>query len=281
MNKRIKTLTIVIVLILFAKIDFVNSQTIKVDTITIKKTRIIRIAKLLTVPKFILQVSGYYNSGSMELSANNGGFSLGSFVQGKKYGARNGIGASITGKLPLDKKGRFWLDGIASYNYFLSNLIADNTEEGKVYYNVFSGGIGAEYNFTAAHKVKYYIGVIPQFSTISGKATLNERDVNDTTKINPYDVKIKSSFRIGYSVFIGLDYAFDKNVGLNFGFKFTHTNLLLKKSTTPPSKFETELNDYSASPGTLYAGWKQFAYSSIFAGISYYFSVKEKKYKLP
>lgn len=281
MNKIINALILVIVLISFAKIDFVNSQIIKVDTITIDKTRSINIVTLYTVPKFILDVSGYYNAGSLELSANNGGFSRWAFMNGKKYEARNGIGASITGKLPLDKKGRFWLDGIASYNFFQSNLIANNTKEGKVNYHVLSGGIGAEYNFTASHRVKYFIGITPLFSFISGKAVINEPDITDTNIINTYNVKINQSFRIGYSAFIGLEYAFEKNVGLNIGFKFTHANLLLKKSETPASKYETGLNDNSAEIGTLYAGWKQFAYSSMFVGFSYYFGVKERRYKLP
>ncbi|RPI18052.1 MAG: hypothetical protein EHM58_06935 [Ignavibacteriae bacterium] len=281
MKIKFKSLIFVIVLILFVNVDFINSQVIKVDTIVIKKSRIIRIMTLYTVPKFILDVSGYYNSGSLELSANNGGFSKNDFIRGRKYGARNGLGASIIGKLPLDKKGRFWLDGIASYNFFQSNLIASNIEEGKVKYHVFSGGVGAEYNFTPSHKVKYFFGINPLFSFISGRATINERDAIDTTKVNSYDVKIKSSFRIGYSAFIGLEYAFDKDFGLNIGYRFTHANLLLKKTTEPATMYETEINDDSHLPQVLYAGWKQFAYSSIFAGFSYYFGVKEKKYKLP
>ena len=39
--------------------------TIKYDTVKIQKTRIIKIATVLTVPKFILHVSGGLNTGAM------------------------------------------------------------------------------------------------------------------------------------------------------------------------------------------------------------------------
>src|SRR5438552_3232866 len=108
--------------LLLANITF--AQEIRVDTIKVNKTRIIRIVRLWTVPKFILQLSGNYNSGALELSEHNGGFSRSDFQLGKSYCARNGYGISLIGKIPLHKKGRFWLDVISSFNRFQSNLIA-------------------------------------------------------------------------------------------------------------------------------------------------------------
>ena len=136
-----------------------------------------------------------------------------------------------------------------------------------------------DYNFTPADRVKYFVGANILASLIGGKAAL-PYDITVYDPIRYQDIKIKNAFRLGYSVFIGLEYAFEKNVGLNFGFKFTHANLLLKKTTVPTSDSETELNDDSTDPPTLYGGWKQFAYGSVFGGISFYFGVKEKRYKL-
>lgn len=230
----------------------------------------------MTVPKFIIQLSGGYNWGAMELSGHNGGFSRDDFKRGKSYCARNGFGISLTGKLPLNKKGLFWLDIITSFNRFQSDLIAKNTEEGKVSYNVFSGGAGLEYNFTSYHRVKYFLGGNVLLSAISGNAELVVPD--STTK---YQVKIKSSLRMGYSVFVGLDYAFNKSFGVNMGVKFTHANLLMKKFTQSTDSAQTELNDLGANNPQLYSGWKQFAYATVFGGFSYYFSVRELRYKLP
>jgi hypothetical protein len=253
-----------------------NAQEIRVDTITVATTRTIRIITTWTVPKFILQLSGGYNWGAMELSGHNGGFSRDDFMKGKSFGARNGYGIALTGKIPLHKTGHFWLDIISSFNRFQSNLIAKNTEEGKVSYNVFSGGIGFDYNFTPTHRVKYFFGANSLFSVIGGEAEL----ITPGSSVS-YKVKIIQSFRIGYSGFVGLEYAFDKNLGVNLGLKFTHANVLLKKSDVFPDSLQTGLNDNSTSSPQLYTAWKQFAYSSVFGGFSYYFGVRERRYKLP
>ncbi len=257
-------------------VSFSLAQEIRIDTIKITKTRNIRIVTLMTVPKFIIQLSLSYNWGAMELSAHNGGFSRDDFKRGKSYCARNGYGISLTGKLPLNKKGQFWLDIITSFNRFQSDLIAKNTEEGEVSYNVFSGGTGVEYNFTSYHHLKYFAGGNLLLSAISGNAELVVPD--STAK---YQVKISSSLRMGYSVFIGLEYAFDKSSVFNLGVKFTHANLLLKKFTQSTDSSQTDLNDLGANTPQLYTGWKQFAYATVFAGFSYYFGVRELRYKLP
>lgn len=254
--------------------------TIKYDTVTVPQKRVLRLVKVRTIPKFILHFNASYNSGAMELTSHNGGFNREDFIVGKNYGVRHGIGGNLIGKLPLTKKGNIWLDIIAGFDRFQSNLFAENTLEGKVSYNSINGGVGLEYNFTPAHKVKYYIGISPLVSLISGKSTLINPDNNQT------DITIKQSVRIGYSAFIGLEYAFEKNFGFNIGLKFTHANLLLKKSELPVQESDAEstiaLND-DATPDESFqfAGWKQFAYFSGSAGFSYFFGVKERKYKLP
>ncbi|MGH2575064.1 MAG: hypothetical protein ACRDFC_05115 [Ignavibacteria bacterium] len=275
--QKIKTAqTILFSLLIILCNTSINAQEIRVDTITLTKTRTIRIATVRSVPTFIIQLSGGYNSGALELSQHNGEFSKSDFIAGKSYGARMGYGVSLTGKIRLHKKGIFWLDVITSYNRFQSGNTADS---GKISYNVFSGGLGAEINFTSYHRVKYFVGANVLYSAISGEAELVRPFEN--IDIELLNVKIKSANRIGYSVFIGLDYAFTNNFGFNLGYKFTHANLLLKNSTPVTRNSETEINDDSTEPRQLYTGWKQFAYSSLFAGISYYFGVKEGRYKLP
>jgi len=255
--------------------------TIKYDTVTVPKTRTLRLAKVRSVPKFILHFNASYNSGAMELTSHNGGFYREDFLSGKNFSVRHGFGANLIGKLPLNKKGNFWLDIIAGFDRFQSNLFVVNTKEGKVSYNSINGGVGVEYNFTPTHKVKYYFGLNPLFSVISGKASLINPDNNQI------DINIKSSLRIGYSAFFGLEYAFEKNFGLNLGLKFTHANLFLKKSEEAVQESEASsnvgLNDDAVTEesGIQFAGWKQFAYFSGSVGFSYFFSVKERKYKLP
>lgn len=258
--------------------------TLKYDTIITPKRKTITIVKVRTAPKFTLHFNGSFNSGAMELTSHNGGYSRDDFSTGKNFGARNGFGFNLIGKIPLGKKANFWLDIITGFDRFQSNLFAKNTEEGKVSYNSFNGGIGLEYNFTPTHKVKYFIGANPLISFISGKTELINPDNNRV------DITIKSSLRIGYQAFLGLEYAFDKNFGVNMGLRFTHANLLLKKSEEPVEDLnETSpsstvgLNDDATTEDNpiQFAGWKQFAYFSGSVGISYFFGVKEKRYKLP
>ena len=257
---------------------------LKYDTISTPRSKTITIVKVRTAPKFILHFNGGYNSGAMELTSHNGGYSRSDFSIGKNFGARHGFGFNLIGKIPLGKKANFWLDIITGFDRFQSNLFAKNNEEGEVSYNSFNGGVGVEYNFTPTHKVKYFIGANPLVSVISGKSKLINPDNNQV------DITIKSSVRIGYQAFVGFEYAFDKNFGLNMGLRFTHANLLLKKSEEPVEdlsetspKATVGLND-DATPEESpiqFAGWKQFAYFSGSVGISYFFGVKEKRYKLP
>jgi hypothetical protein len=281
--KRARIITISFLILLFLNSSIVypqdtTIQQIKVDTIINTITRTVTIVTVWTVPKFILQFNASFLSGSMDLSGHNGGFSVGDFNAGKSFCARNGFGFNLSGKLPLHKKGNIWLDGTAYYNRFVSNLIANNTTEGKVSYNVFGGGLGIDYNFTPAHKVKYFVGANVLFSVINGSALLYYYDVPDTI----HNVTIKSSFRIGYSFFVGLEYAINKDFGINAGLKYSHLNLLLKSHTPVTTYSETTLNDYpiGEKETQLYTGWKQFSYSSVFFGFSYYFKVKQYRYKL-
>jgi hypothetical protein len=274
MKKNFNIFLILPIFLIFSLFSSAKAQEIKTDTVKITTSRTISIVMVRTVPKFILQFSASYNSGALELSAHNGGFSRDDFNLGKSYCARNGYGFNFMGKLPLRKKGDFWLNASTAFVRFQSNLVTNNTTEGKVAYNVFGEGIGAEYNFTPFHHFKYFIGGQALLSIITGKANLLDYDSSK------YDVKINTAVRLGYNLFIGLEYAFEKNVGFNFGLKWTHANLLLKSATTPSDKTVRNLNDLNIKPWVLYSGWKQFAYVSVFAGVSYYFGVKQIRYKL-
>jgi hypothetical protein len=258
-------------------VNFSYAQEIKVDTIKTSSTRTITIVTIRTLPKFILQFNASYLSGSMELSAHNGGFSSDDFIKGKSFCARNGIGFNLSGKIPLSKIGNFWLDITGNYNRFISNLIANNTASGKVSYNVFGGGVGLDYMFIPTHKVKYFFGVNSLFNVINGNATLINTDAFGSMQT----INIKSGFRIGYSVFTGFEISFQKNFGINFGIKYSHLNLLLKSTSPVNVNSETDLNDNAIVPPQVFSGWKQFAYSSFFGGFSYYFGVKELRYKIP
>ena len=96
--KRILCTFLVFALAVFGSINLYaqnKKYEIRYDTITVEKTRVIRIVTVRTVPVVILQLSGSFNSGALELQAHNGGFSKNDFINGKSFGARVGFGVDL------------------------------------------------------------------------------------------------------------------------------------------------------------------------------------------
>ncbi|MGH2575063.1 MAG: outer membrane beta-barrel protein [Ignavibacteria bacterium] len=222
-------------------------------------------------PKLTIQLSFNYNTGLMELAANdNTHFSKADFENGRNFGTRYGYGFSLTGKISLHKEGNARLNVTTSYNRFQSNFVIRESPEGKVGYNVFSGSLGLENNFNPDKKLKPYVGFDIVTSLISGSTTLK----TDTASLK-FD--IKNSVRIGLALNLGIEYAFNDKVGFNCGIKFTHANLLLKKSKESTNPNEIYLNDESVTPSIPFSGSKQFFFSSFFAGMNFYIGMKSKK----
>lgn len=222
-------------------------------------------------PKFSLQLSAYYDNGLMDLAADdNASFNKNDFIKGRNFGTRHGFGFSLTGKLALHKEGNIRLIVSAIYNRLQSNFVISSSPQGKVGYNVFSGGIGLEDNFTPDRPFKPYISfeIVP--SIIGGSAVLS-------TDSSDFNLTIKNSFRLGLSADFGFEYALSNNIGFNLGIKITHANLFFKESKASANPNETYLNDVLVNPQIPYAGWKQFFFGSIYTGINIYFGMKNRK----
>ncbi len=171
----------------------------------------------------------------------------------------------------MHKEGNIRLNISGAYNRFQSNFIVSASNEGKVAYNVFSGTIGIEDCFTPNRPFKPYIGLDLITSFISGNAVL----ATDSTDFN---LTILSSLRIGLGLNLGFEYAFNNNVGFNFGMKITDANIMNRQSKASSNPNETYLNDDKVTDNSIqYAGWKQFVYYTVYTGINYYFGMKNKK----
>lgn len=275
---KIRTIYIILLLIISTAVLYSQDGNTKVtsrDTAynSIATTKILNMLKSGKSPKVTLQLSFNYNIGHLDLAANeNTYFRKEDFVSGANFGTRYGYGASLTGKIALHKAGNVRLTVTAGYNRFLSNFVISESPEGKVNYNVFSGGLGIENNFTPQKKFKPYIGFELVASMINGKASL-------TTDTANFELKIKNSLRFGLTINLGFEYAFNNKVGMNLGYKLTHANIVGKKSQVPSILTETYLNDDKVTTGEIvpYGGWKQFLYSSFYAGVNFYFGMKNKK----
>lgn len=275
MRKSLKILIIYIFLFSVTVISFSQVNGENASDGMVKQTYIKMMIR--TAPKLSLEFSGFYNYGIFELSANdNGDFAADEYLKGENFGVRHGVGGNFVVKIPLHERGnlRFNISGLYSrFSSKFNKIIDEQVEAGYVNYNVFSGGIGIENNFTPSHKIKTLAGISLLGTVISGNAFLPSVE-------NTIDAKIKPAFRLGISVFSGVEYLLNNNIGLNFGFRFTHANLWLKNSQVSDNPAEIYLNDKKVTPRLPYSGWKQFAFGSFYGGVSIFFGITEKTYTI-
>jgi hypothetical protein len=226
-------------------------------------------------PKLTVQFNFDYDFGLFELSANdNGDLHTDEFINGRNFGVRHGLGAGVTVKIPLHEQGKFRLNTSVMYNGFSSKfnkVFVSSSEYDYVKYDVISGSVGIENNFTPSFKVKAYIGIGIQGSVIYGSARITQENV-------PSEFKILPAFRVGLNLFSGLEYMVFNNLGFTFGLKITHANLWLKESKESGNPGEIYLNDKRVTNKYPFAGFRQFAWGSLSTGVNYYFGVKEKHY---
>jgi len=233
--------------------------------------------RVRTSPKFTLLINGGMNLGMAELSSNyESVFEAEQFLDGQNFGVKNGFGFSATGKIPLHKKGNVRLNMSAGYNRFQSNLFAKESPYGDVSYNVYTFGVGLENCFAPILKLKPYVAGELQANFISGKANVNDLNTGTTRHIT-----FKNSFRIGYMIYSGLEFMLSNKFGLNIGLKVTNSNQILKKSKVDEDPNNVSVRDKKIEGDNLleFAGFKNFTYTSFFAGVNFYFGVKNVLYK--
>ena len=254
-----------------------SSDTAVVKTPVVVNTaeveKILKSKKTYTVksaPTFVLSLNGQINIGVSEMSLLD---NPQQFVGGQNFGVRNGWGINALGKFPIDKqKGNLRVIVQGSYNHFQGNFNNTIDANGDIRYNIISGGVGIENNFTPTFSVKPFVGALLLGSLISGGSSF------DTSGV-PFDITIKNSFRLGYSLYAGIEYAVSNNIGLQLGAKFTSCNTWLKSSKNNGSNTEFVLRDAFSSPQIPYGGWKNFAFTSFYIGTSIYFGVKDRIFK--
>jgi hypothetical protein len=231
--------------------------------------------KVRTAPDFTLQFAGGLNLGMAELSSNyENVFDAENFVNGENFGVKNGYGIMLTGKIPVHPQGNIRLNITTSFNRFQSDIFTKTSPFGRVAYNVLGFGIGVENSFSPSYKLKPYIAVELQANFISGKADIVNVDSNTTR-----NVKIKSTFRIGYMVYSGLEYMLNNRVGVNFGLKLTNANQVLKQSSNDSDPNEVSVRDKKIDDPLEFGGFKNFTFTSFFIGFNIYFGIKDVLFK--
>ena len=244
------------------------------DTLTNNKRDYVKLI-IRNAPSLTLELNLLYNYGVYELSGNyNGDFSSEQFIDGENFGVRHGIGGMLTAKIPLHKKGYVRANISLLYVNFSSkfNKTLNNGKENEfAKYNVYSVIAGIENNFTPNFKFKTFAGLGLIGSVIYGDAYI----VQEKKGMN---INIIPAFRLGLCVTSGLEYMLNNSFGFSCGIRFTHANLWLKDSKVSSNPNEIYLNDARTAGNLPFTGFKQFAWGSFFAGINYFFDIKEKEY---
>ena len=230
-----------------------------------------------SAPALTIEFNGHYDFGVFELSGNNNGdFSSSQFINGENFGVRHGIGGTAILKYTLNEKGFLRLCLIGSYNRFsskYSKYLESTNEAGYANYNVFTIGAGIENSFTPGYKFKPLVGIGLIGSIIGGNSRVFDKDFNKYR-----DLSINPAFRLGLTVYSGLEYLINNKVGLNCGIRLVHANLWLKDSKVSDNPNEINLNDARVSPRLPYTGWRQFMWGELYGGVDIYFGIIQKDY---
>ncbi|MEO8514645.1 MAG: hypothetical protein ABI543_13880 [Ignavibacteria bacterium] len=232
--------------------------------------------RIQTPPKFTLMFSGELNLGMAELSSNYSNvFDSAEFSGGKNFGVKNGYGFMVVGKIPLHKAGNVRMNISANFNRFKSNFLAPESDFGEVSYNVMAFGVGLENSFNPSFRLKPFVAGEIQADLISGTAKIR----NTTTGVTR-TVKIKNSFRMGYTIYGGLEYMFNKKMGINFGLKLTNSNQVFKSTKESSNPDEVPLRDKKDDTALIeFGGFKNFIFTSFYLGLNLYIGVKDIIYK--
>lgn len=235
-----------------------------------------------SVPKYIIQVNGLYNLSAFELGGNyNSDFHSSLVKEGKYFGTRNGIGASIVSKIRLTESSKYWLSQSITYNRQQSYLLIGdktNADAGYANFNSYTGAVGIEYFFTPRYSIKTFAGAEINASVINGYMEILKPVVGNLYNTESY--KISNSFRLGFGVFSGATVMLSNKLGMNFTAKYNCLNLLLRSADGVDSDKEFTLRDANSDNGLFFSGSKNFSFFSIGAGLTFFFGVEEKKYKL-
>lgn len=235
--------------------------------------------RVRTIPKFTLTVVGGINLGMSELSSNYADrFDALQFVDGQNFGVRNGYGVYAIGKIPLHKAGNVRLTISAAFNAFNNEFMGDVSPFGNVKYKVISFGAGLENNFSPKYRLRPYIGLMLTGNMISGDAVINTLDTNNVVT-STTNLKIKNSMRLGVNINTGIEYLISNNIGVDFGVRLSHNNIIFKSSPDDGTATEIPLRDKKLDDPLPFSGFKNFVYVAFTLGVNIYWGIKDVAFK--
>lgn len=235
-------------------------------------------AQTYAVPKWNIHLHGGYTTTLPDLK---GTFptDLESGKNPTPYFVNNGFNFGADLKYYVDKKSTFGImlaltySMLSSGNVGVSNLDSNSilgigSGTWKSDMNIFTIGVGAEYDFAPKRPANPFVNV--QFTTniIGGKTKFDKSG----GFVDSYDRSMTSAVRFGATFGAGVDVKLSKSVGVVIGGRYAFANLFGKDSTANTST-SYGLNDKETP--TMKS--RKMAYLQFYAGVSLYFGMKDRK----
>jgi opacity protein-like surface antigen len=189
------------------------------------------------------------------------------------YFIKNGFNFGADAKYYVDRKSTFGVMASLTYSMLSSGntVVTGNPTWGsgtfKTDMNIFTFGIGAEYDFAPKRPANPFVNV--QFTTnmFSGKSSFVSTDPAPNSSFN---LDMTAAVRFGAMFGAGVDVKLSKNLGIVIGGRYAFANLFGKDSTASSST-NYGLNDKENSvTGKLS---RKIAYLQFYAGMSFYFGM--------
>jgi hypothetical protein len=228
-------------------------------------------AQTYPVPKMALHIYGGYTLPLPDLK----GTYPDDITSGKNptpYFMKSGFNFGADGKYYVDKKSTFGI--MLSFNYTMlssgdigvtssDTLIGTGTWKSKI--NVFSIGVGAEYDFAPKRPANPFVNVNFTTNIFSGTTTFAPSGAGTS-----YSADMSSAVRFGARFGAGVDVKLSKTIGIIIGGRYHFLNLF-GKDTTAATSTTYGLNDKETT--TMKA--KKIDYLQFYAGMSFYFSLRK------
>lgn len=223
-------------------------------------------AQTFPVPKFNFHIMVGYTFALPNLSSKVD-FPGDPLADPPPYFIKNGFNFGADAKYYVDKKSTFGVMASLTYSMLSSgNTTVTNdptygTGTFNTKMNIFTLGLGAEYDFAPKRPANPFVNV--QFTTnmFTGKTSL-------ASTTGSFNLDMTAAVRFGAMFGAGVDVKLSKNLGVVIGGRYAFANLFGKDSTASSST-NYGLNDKeSASTGK---SARKIAYLQFYAGMSFYF----------
>jgi opacity protein-like surface antigen len=223
------------------------------------------------VPKFNIHFHGGYTMGLPDLKGDFPA-DLKSGKNPTPFFTKAGFNFGADAKYYVDKKSTLGIMLSLTYTMLTSGDIgvsdsAYGTGTFRANMNLFTIGVGAEYDFAPKRPANPFVNA--QFTTniIGGKTKFDQT----SGSVASYSSDMTSAVRFGAQFGAGVDVKLSKTVGVVIGGRYAFANLFGKDSTSNTST-SYGLNDKETT--TMKA--RKIAYLQFYAGMSFYFGLPKK-----